>query len=111
LKKSEREILLKEFENWLCDNTTVWATEFMGINGRRFRFDYVIHPNTDRIAVEINGGQWINGRHNRGGKAYENDLEKSNLAQANGWLYLQFTYEMLARGDHFKILDKVLLGK
>lgn len=59
---------------------------------RRFRADYLIGRKT---IVEINGGQWINGRHNRGGVGYERDLQKMNLAQRHGFRYFQFTYEML----------------
>lgn len=59
---------------------------------RRFRADYLLN---DNIIVEINGGQWVNGRHNRGGKGYGNDLTKSNIANFNDFKYFQFTYEML----------------
>ena len=69
---------------------------------RKFRADFLC-PNLSLI-VEVNGGQWINGRHNRGGKNYENDLNKLNLAQVHGYHVMQFTYEMLERGEHFKIL-------
>lgn len=71
---------------------------------RQFRADFFC-PKL-KLIVEVNGGQYINGRHNRGGKGYENDLLKLNLAQANGLSVLQFTYEMLERGEHFKILKK-----
>lgn len=71
---------------------------------RRFRADFFC-PGLSLI-VEVNGGQWINGRHNRGGKGYEDDLMKINLAQASGFHVMQFTYEMLERGNHFKMLEK-----
>ena len=60
---------------------------------RKFRADYYL-PELKTI-VEINGGQFVNGRHNRGGKGYENDLIKSNMASLNGFFYLQYTYQML----------------
>jgi hypothetical protein len=50
--------------------------------------------------VEINGGQWIRGRHNRGGEGYEEDLTKLNLAQSFGFKVYQFTYEMLERQEY-----------
>ena len=65
---------------------------------RKFRADYYL-PNK-RIIIEVNGGQYLQGRHNRGGKGYENDLFKLNLAQQNGFKVYQFTYEMLARNEH-----------
>lgn len=68
---------------------------------RRFRADFFC-PELHLI-VEVNGGQWINGRHNRGG-SYQNDLEKLNIAQENGYHVLQFTYEMLEKNQHQKTL-------
>lgn len=68
---------------------------------RRFRADYMIKPN---ILIEINGGQFMNGRHNRGGKGYENDLIKGNLAQKCGYKFYQFTYEMLLKREYLNVL-------
>ena len=65
---------------------------------RRFRADYYI-PSINCI-VEVNGGQLISGRHNRGGKGYENDLTKLNIAANNGIKVFQFTYEMLENLDY-----------
>ena len=70
---------------------------------RRFRADYYL-PNLKTI-IEVNGGQYINGRHNRGGAGYENDLTKLNLAQRHGFKIYQFTYEMIKRGELTKTLD------
>lgn len=70
---------------------------------RRFRADYYL-PNLKTI-IEVNGGQYINGRHNRGGVGYENDLTKLNLAQRHGFKIYQFTYEMIKRGELTKTLD------
>ena len=75
---------------------------------RRFRADFYVPAK--RIVIEINGGQWVSGRHNRGGKGYENDLTKSNLANANNFVYLQYTYEMLARGEHLADMKKLADG-
>lgn len=46
------------------------------------------------IAVEIEGGSWINGRHTRG-KGYRNDCEKYLEAAILGWTVLRFTSDML----------------
>jgi very-short-patch-repair endonuclease len=69
---------------------------------RRFRADYMIHD--IKVIIEINGGQWIRGRHNRAGKGYENDLTKLNLAQYNDYKIYQFTYEMLKRSEYKKFI-------
>lgn len=67
---------------------------------RKFRADYLLKKNSEKIIIEINGGQYINGRHNRGGAGYENDLTKSNIANFQNIKYYQFTYEMLYRRDY-----------
>lgn len=55
---------------------------------RMWRFDYAIPSH--RIAIEIDGGVWIEGRHNRP-KGYIADLDKFNNAAALGWRVLKFT--------------------
>ena len=54
---------------------------FHGI--RRWRFDFA-WPEA-HISLEVEGGQWISGRHNRGSGAIK-DMEKYNHAAAMGWL-------------------------
>ena len=72
---------------------------------RRFKFDYAV-PSI-RLAVEVNGGEWVNGRHNRGGVGYRNDLTKLNLAMIGGWKVLQYNYAMLADGTALKDLQAI----
>lgn len=55
---------------------------------RKWRFDYAIPAY--RIAIEIDGGVWVYGRHNRA-EGYIADLQKFNEAAAAGWLVLKFT--------------------
>lgn len=55
---------------------------------RMWRFDYAIPSH--RIAIEIDGGVWQLGRHNRP-KGYIADLDKFNHAAALGWRVLKFT--------------------
>jgi len=56
--------------------------------GRRFRFD-LAYPDK-KIAIELEGGVWIQGRHNRG-KGFISDCEKYNLACLMGWKVLRYT--------------------
>lgn len=76
---------------------------------RQYRADYLIRSHN--IIIEINGGQWTGGRHTRASKVkgkgyttYENDLNKLNIAQINGFKILQFTYEQLARQEYKELL-------
>ena len=104
----KRKILYQELFDLLreYDPKTVKEVPFKKIMNttRLFRADFFC-PKLSLI-VEVNGGQFIGGRHTRGGQGYETDLEKLNIAQANGIFVLQFTYEMLERGEHHKILLK-----
>ena len=55
---------------------------------RKWRFDYAM-PDL-KVAIEIDGGVWDYGRHNRP-QGYINDMEKLNTAASMGWLVLRFT--------------------
>lgn len=62
---------------------------------RRWRFDFVIlktaysEPEELKIAVEIEGGIFTNGRHNRSTGAL-GDMQKYNSAVLNGWRLLRY---------------------
>lgn len=101
-------LALKSFliKNKIPFDTEVVFNKIMDTK-RRFRADYLINNN---IILEINGGQWTNGRHNRGGKGYENDLTKMNLSQENGFKYIQFTYEMLQRKEYEQTILNIIKG-
>lgn len=60
---------------------------------RKYRFDFCWQP--QRLAVEINGGQFVNGGHNRG-KGMQSDLEKKRLAISQGWRVMEFGTEDMA---------------
>lgn len=66
--------------------------EFCFAPPRRWRFDFA-WP-TACVAVEIEGGSWMQGRHTRGA-GYARDCEKYNAAVMAGWRVLRFTGEML----------------
>lgn len=62
---------------------------------RRWRFDFA-WP-TKKVAIEVEGGTWTNGRHSRG-NGFENDCEKYNEAAILGWTVLRFTTRQVKRG-------------
>jgi very-short-patch-repair endonuclease len=64
--------------------------EFMFHPTRKWRFDYAI-PSL-KVALEVDGGVWVYGRHNRA-KSYIADLEKLNAAASMGWLVLRIVRE------------------
>jgi very-short-patch-repair endonuclease len=59
---------------------------------RHWRFDYA-NPIL-KIAIEVEGGVWISGRHSRG-KGMIADMEKYNWATINGWRVLRYTPQNL----------------
>lgn len=56
--------------------------EFTFCDGRRWRFDFAFPD--DRVAVEVQGGIFIQGRHSRGA-ALLKEWEKLNHAAMLGW--------------------------
>ena len=68
------------------------VAEFRFSPPRRWRFDYAWPM--QRIAVEIDGGAWTQGRHTRGA-GFIADMEKQNAAALAGWRILRYTPEQL----------------
>jgi hypothetical protein len=68
---------------------------------RKWRFDFAFLER--KIAVEIEGGTWINGRHNRG-SSIAKDFEKYNAAASLGWLVYRFTTDMVMSGEAIEMM-------
>ena len=71
---------------------------------RRWRADFA-HPES-RTLIEIEGGTWGYGRHNRA-QGYAADCEKYNAAQLAGWTVFRLTTEMVDVRNVETILDYV----
>ena len=74
---------------------------------RLWRFDYA-WPDL-RLAVEIEGGVWVSGRHTRG-VGFRNDCIKYATASLLGWTVMRFTSDMVEDGTAIGFLDKLLLA-
>ena len=59
---------------------------------RSWRFDFAWPER--RLAVEVEGGTWSQGRHTRG-RGFAADCAKYNAAALLGWRVLRFTGEMV----------------
>lgn len=55
---------------------------------RKWRFDYAIIEH--KIAIEVEGGIYTNGRHTRG-SGFLKDIEKYNTATCGGWRLIRTT--------------------
>jgi hypothetical protein len=71
----------------------------------RWRFDWAWLRR--QVALEVNGGIWIQGRHTRGA-GYLRDLAKLNEAQIRGWIVLQRTPQTLAEDETFTLIRRAL---
>ena len=71
--------------------------------GRKWRFDFCYPEKL--VAIEIEGGVWVRGRHNTG-SGFQADIEKYNAAQLLGWLLLRYTGDMIKRNPK-KVVDEV----
>lgn len=63
---------------------------------RKWRFDFA-WPN-QMLAVEVEGGTRVNGRHNRH-SGFQGDCEKYNHATLMGWRVLRYTGDMVRSGE------------
>ena len=84
-----------------------WEREFRFHQARRWRFDFA-HPES-KIAVEVEGGAWGNGRHNRPA-GFIADMEKYNQAALMGWVVLRYTPQQVASGEAVNQIEGALLA-
>jgi very-short-patch-repair endonuclease len=68
---------------------------------RKWRFDYAMLSH--KIAVEVEGGAWTQGRHTRP-KGFIADMEKYNAAALMGWRVLRVTPADLYRAKTISML-------
>lgn len=71
---------------------------------RRWRFDWAWPE--QKIALEQEGGIWIQGRHSRGAGMVK-DFEKYNRAAVLGWRVLKATPQQVASGEIIETLQAV----
>ena len=98
--------LLEKFFDDLAKRGIIknWFTEYKFLGNRKYRFDYAIFLfNNEKVAVEVEGGVWVFGRHNRG-KGFIKDLEKYNLAIAGG----RRLFRILPKNDYIFILENLI---
>jgi very-short-patch-repair endonuclease len=73
--------------------------------GRKHRADFA-WPKF-KVAVEVEGGAFIGGRHVQGG-GFEKDIEKYNLCALQGWIVLRATRAHIASGQAMEWLKQAL---
>ena len=83
-----------------------WKEEYVFMKGRRFRFDFAWPQH--KIAVEIEGGTWTQGRHVTG-TGFAKDCEKYNLATLSGWKVYRFPTQMVRDRTAIQFMHKVFV--
>lgn len=72
---------------------------------RRWRLDFAWPAQL--VGVEVDGGSWVGGRHNRA-SGFAKDLEKHNAATLLGWRILRLTGGTVADGSGLTLLEELL---
>lgn len=99
-KKEQHSLVISYFES---QGVLAPVAEFRFAPPRRWHFDFAWE--NERIALEVEGGVWIKGRHTRP-QGFLNDMEKYNNAAALGWRLLRTTPDDLFTIDFLTILRK-----
>ena len=77
-------------------NNLSFEREAVLIPARKWRVDFLLRP--FRIAIEVEGGTWQTGRHQRH-CGFADDCIKYNALTLAGYSVLRYTTEMVERGD------------
>jgi very-short-patch-repair endonuclease len=73
-----------------------------------WRIDFAIPA--ARLAIELEGGVWTNGRHNRGA-GFIADCEKYNWLTEHGWRVLRYPADMVYSGAALEQVLRMLEEK
>lgn len=73
---------------------------------RKWRFDFAWLE--QKVALEVEGGVWIGGGHNRG-KGFAKDIEKYNAATVLGWRVLRCQPKEVCMYETAMMLKKCIL--
>lgn len=73
---------------------------------RKWRLDFC-WPEDHRLAVEVEGGIWTQGRHTHPA-GYMADVEKYNTLTLMGWRLIRVTGDMIRKGEALKLIERAL---
>lgn len=99
-KKTEAALLIEHHLTEL--GLTPFEAEYRFHPTRKWRFDYAV-PRV-KLAIEIEGGAFVQGRHTRGA-AFEADCVKYAQGAILGWTIMRFTPGMIRRGESKALLE------
>jgi len=91
----------------LMDEGIHFEREYRFSPPRRWRLDFVLGWPNHFFAIEVEGGSWINGAHNRG-KRFEQDAEKYAEALIKGYKVLRVTSDMVFDGRAMQYIIRAI---
>jgi very-short-patch-repair endonuclease len=91
----------------LCGSIPDPIPEFQFAPPRKWRLDYGWPE--EKLALEIEGGIWIRGRHTRP-KGFIADMEKYNELAILGWRLLRVTPQQIQTGEAISLLTRCFNG-
>lgn len=108
-KKSALEAQFAAYYKMLAPDLPALKAEYRFHPIRKWRFDFALIDL--QIAIELEGGVYGNGRHNRA-KGFIADCDKYNAATVLGWRLLRYTSEHLKNplamiGDIRALVDRL----
>jgi very-short-patch-repair endonuclease len=108
--KAKREHLELTFKSQLraVGISDGWVCNYKFMEGRKFAIDFAWLDK--KLAIEIEGGTWINGGHNRG-VIFESNCEKYNELAKRGWTLFRFTTGMVTTGQAILFVEDFLKMK
>ena len=80
--------------------------EYAFCEGRKYRADFAFPY--QKLLVEIEGGTWINGRHNRPSN-FESECRKYAEAAIREWLVIRVTTAMVMSGEAIELVKRALV--
>jgi very-short-patch-repair endonuclease len=86
-------------------HVAAWCAEHRFAPPRRWRFDFAWPANL--VAVEVDGGAWVGGRHTTG-SGFHADCEKMSVAASIGWRVLHLDREMVESGRGLELVQLAL---
>jgi len=102
MKRSKGELIL---ESHLKSYKIPFEAEYRFCE-RRWRFDFAFPAK--RVAVEVEGGVWMQKSRHTSPKGYINDMEKYTEAACQGWTVLRFTPQQVKKGEAINKILKTL---